>query len=79
MHMTFNQKGNEHAGRATMQNYHYNAHANTWYNEVMLPWNANKGNEVVFKLTYTHSTGTHQGSKRNENWYTVKMVGFVRA
>ncbi len=77
MHLTFNQKGNENAGTANLINYHVDVPSNTFYYEVMLPWNADISNEVVFKLTYTHSFGTNHGTKKNENWYRVKMVGFI--
>ncbi len=77
MYITFNQKGNENAGTAKLHNYHFNVRANTWYNEMMIPWNTSLGNEAVFKLTYTSIYGTHKQTKKNENWFTVKMVGFI--
>ena len=77
MNITFNQQGNENSGSAKIDNFHWNVQANSWYNEVMIPWNVNLGNEAVFKLEGTYNTGINVHSKANENWYQVKMVGFI--
>ncbi len=71
MNLDFNQKGNEDSGSAHAPNTHYAVSANTFYYEIMIPWDSKFGNEVVFKVSHTYNTG---GS---DNWYQVKVVGTV--
>ncbi|XP_028516164.1 uncharacterized protein LOC114575465 [Exaiptasia diaphana] len=67
------QQGNEKDGSVTVVNTHFNIYANTFYYELMLPWNTTLPQELVFKITGSYLTG---GSN---NWYQVKLVGFVKA
>ena len=65
------QKGLQSGGKASAPNVHFNVYANTFYYEIMIPWDSSLGDEIVFKLTSTYFTGGI------ENWYRVKLVGYV--
>lgn len=66
------QKGNNKPeGKVYGHNLHYNVYENTFYYEQMVPWSNDLPNELVFKVTYSYSTG---GSS---NWYRVRLVGYI--
>ncbi|KAK3724603.1 hypothetical protein QZH41_005195 [Actinostola sp. cb2023] len=67
------QQGNEKNGSATVGNTHFNVYANTFYYELMLPWNTTLPNKLVFKVTSSYLTGGVN------NWYKIKLVGYVTA
>ncbi len=80
MDITFHQKGNSKSGKAKIKNFHFNVYSNSFYNEVMIPWNPRLGDEAVFRLENTWNDGKSADTNTagtNQNWYTVKMVGYV--
>ena len=65
------QKGSSNSGMVKIDNRHFSVYANTWYNELHVPWDNNLPNELELKVTGSYNTG---GSN---NWYDIKVVGFV--
>ena len=73
LNLEINQKGNDAGGKAKLTNTHYKVYANTFYYEIMLPWDSSISDEIVFKVTSSYQTGG------NNNWYQVKLVGYITA
>ena len=67
------QDGNERLGKVAVVNTHYNIYANTFYYELMLPWDTKLPNQIVFKITNSYNTGGPN------NWYRVRLVGYITA
>ncbi|XP_046850232.1 cubilin homolog [Xenia sp. Carnegie-2017] len=66
------QKGNDDSSaKAEGYNTHYNVYANTFLYEQMIPWNTTLPNDLIFKVTSSAHTG---GAN---NWYRVRLVGYV--
>ena len=67
------QKGNKKAGKLSVTNTHFKVYANTFYYELLAPWDSQLSDEMVFEITSTYQTGG------NNNWYQVKLVGYITA
>nr|UST29487.1 neurogenic locus notch-like protein 3 [Haliclona caerulea] len=67
------QKGNEKNGSVAVKNEHYNIYANTFYYELMLPWDTALPDELVFVVTRSALDGG------DNNWYRIKLVGYITA
>jgi hypothetical protein len=61
---------------ASLTNYDFDNYFNSKYYEVMIPWNTNLENVIVFDIKETISTGTYENSG-NQNWYDVNVVGYI--
>jgi hypothetical protein len=67
------QQGNERSGSVAVNNQHFNIYANTFYYELMLPWDTSLPNELVFVVKSSYKTGG------NDNWYKITLVGYITA
>ena len=67
------QEGNEEGGGTKIENKHYAVYANSFYNEVMVPWDSSISNKIQLKVTSSHQTGGP------DNWYRVRVVGYILA
>ena len=70
---TIRQKGNVDGGVVKIFNQHFNAYANTWYNEFLVPWDPSATNELELKVTGSYLTG---GS---DNLYRLQIAGYITA
>jgi len=73
LHGYIQQKGNKDGGRVKFQHTHYAVYANTFSNEVLVPWDSSVSNEVEVQVTSSYHTG---GAN---NWYRITMVGYITA
>jgi len=73
LHGYIQQKGNEVGGRVKFQHTHYSVYANTFSNEVLVPWDSSVSNEIKVQVTSSYLSG---GSN---NWYRITLVGYITA
>ena len=67
------QEGSGEEGAALSENTHYSVYANTFYNEVFVPWNATLPNKLQATVKSSYKTGDAN------NWYRIRIVGYVLA
>ena len=59
------QEGNKDGGVASVENTHYRVYANTFYYEVMVPWDSYISDKIQFTVKRSYLSG---GS---DNWYRL--------
>ena len=73
LNVDINQEGNEAGGVASVENTHFRVYANTFYYEVMVPWDSELPDKVTFAVKSSYQTGG------TDNWYRLRVVGYVMA
>ena len=71
LNVDIQQEGNEAGGVASVENTHFRVYANTFYYEVMVPWDGTLDNKLKFVVKSSYQTG---GDK---NWYRLRVVGYI--
>ena len=67
------QEGNEDGGVASVENTHYRVYANTFYYEVMVPWDSYISDRIQFTVKRSYLDGGI------DNWYRLRVVGYILA
>ena len=73
LNVDIHQEGNEDGGVASVENTHYRVYANTFYYEVMVPWNGDLPDKLKFEVKRSYQTGG------DRNWYRLRVVGYILA
>ena len=71
LNVDIQQEGNEAGGVASVENTHFKVYANTFYYEIMVPWDGTLANKLKFVVKSSYQTG---GS---DNWYRLRVVGYI--
>ena len=73
LNVDIQQEDNEEGGVASVENRHYSVYANTFYYEVMVPWDGTLPDKLKFVVKSSYQTG---GA---DNWYRLRVVGYITA
>ena len=73
LNVDMQQDGNEEGGIVSVENTHFRVYANTFYYEVMVPWDNSISDRIRFAVTNSYTT------EGPNNWYRLRVVGYILA